>query len=292
MKWLRRILLLIAILLCAVVSAALVGIYLYRCTPGWYHPQTLSEEELKANANSADQKMADTISWAASVQAQAVRRHHGGAAATEAPIGSKTVTLSENELNAFFGSWQNPDKSQLQARLAKYFSDGRLVLVDHEIILAGQSKSLGTLVSIHLQPSIDEGGKLRLQWEGVSAGMLPVPQAVIGGQLQKMRDSLQEELTFWQRSADVDQTMTANATAVESGMSRLLLDAMNDKESSPLFFVPFDLQDLHHALAVRVSAIEVSDGSLTLTLEPLTADDRSDVLGWIRKPYDSSTPNE
>jgi uncharacterized protein YpmS len=285
MKWVRRILLLIAIVLCLVVAAAIVGIHLYRGTPSWYRTRVMSEEEQKATANRADQKMADAISWAASVQAQAVRRLAGTAATHESPVESKTITISEDELNAFFDSWQNSDKLQLQRRLSRYFTDGRVVLVDHEIILAGESKELGTVASVHLAPSIDEAGQLHLQWNGVSAGLLPVPQSAISGQLQKLQETLQDEMSFWRRSADVDKTFSANTTAVETGMTRLLLDALNNRVSNPIAFVPFDLRDLSHALVVRLSAIEVSDGSLTVTLQPLGPDDRQSIRDWIQKPY-------
>jgi uncharacterized protein YpmS len=252
-----------------------------RSEPSWYHPHVLSEAEQKETANRADQKLADAISWAASVQAQARRRELGKTTTGETPIGEKTITLSEDELNSFFQSWQNPDKSELQRRLKRYFSDGRVVLAQNEIILAGEAKGYGTLVSLHLQPSIDETGHLRLQWEGISAGMLPVPKSSVGGSLDKAQAALREQMAFWQRSADVDPTLTANAAAAEAGMSHLLLDALNDRASNPIFFVPFDLGDLQSSLAVRISGIQVEDGSITMTLQPLSAGDRAGVLQWI-----------
>lgn len=285
MKWLRRLLLIAAILLCIVIAATLVGLYLYRSTPSWYRRSPLSEQERKAAANRADQKLADVISWAADVQAQQVRRHRGTASSTESPVGPKTVTLAQDELNAFFDSWSGPQKSQFQRRFSRYFSDGRLVLTEGQIILAGQSSEMGTLASVQLQPSIDGQGHLRLQWNGVSAGLLPVPESAIAGRLQRLQALLREQLDIWQESADIDQTLTANASAVEATMTKLLLDAINNRASDPLFFVPFDLGNLRHALPVRLSAVEVGEGTITMTLQPLPLDDRMTILRGIQRPY-------
>jgi len=225
------------------------------------------------------------ISWAAQVQAQQVRRRRGTASSTESPVGPKTVTLAQDELNAFFDSWAGPQKSQFQRRVSRYFSDGRLVLTDGQIILAGQSLELGTLASVQLQPSIDGQGHLHLQWNGVSAGLLPVPESAIAGRLQRLQALLREQLDLWQESADIDQTLTANASAVEATMTKLLLDAINNRASEPLIFVPFDLGNLRHALPVRLSALEVGEGTITMTLQPLPLDDRMTILRGIQRPY-------
>ena len=44
-----------------------------------------------------DQKLIDLFSWAASAQAQQLRRIHGIVDPTDQPIGPKTVTFSEDE---------------------------------------------------------------------------------------------------------------------------------------------------------------------------------------------------
>jgi uncharacterized protein YpmS len=289
MRWLRRILLLIAIFLCGLVMAAGAGAYLYRARPSWYHVQALTPAEQQDAQNRAEQKLAEMISWAASVQARQMRQSLGTATASDQPIGPFTMTVSEEELNSFFGAWDNPDKQRLQDRMRQYFSDGQLVLWDGRIILAAQSQALGTLASVQLQPKIDDQGNLQLQWEGVSAGMLPVPQAVVQSQMDRVQQMLRGEMSKWERGASLDKTCVANMAAVQSAAGRMLLDSMNGRSSQPMVFIPFDLQDPQHTLAVRLSGIDVGNSSMTMTLEPLTATEANGMLDHIKSP---DTPSD
>jgi uncharacterized protein YpmS len=282
MRWLRRILLLVAILLCGLIAAAGTGAYLYRTRPSWYHVSALSPTEQQDVQNQAQQKLAEVISWAASVQARQVRQTLGTASASDQPIAPLNVTVSEDELNSFFDAWDSPDKKHFQERLQRYFSNGQLDLWDGRIILAADSKDLGTLASVQLQPRVDEQGKLQLQWEGVSAGMLPVPQAIVGPQMQRLQDLLRGEMSTWQKSAAIDQTCVANMAAVQMAAGRLLLDSMNGQASQPMVFLPFDLSDPHHTVAVRVGGIDVGNRSMTMTLEPLTGSEAAGMLQQIK----------
>jgi hypothetical protein len=284
MRWLRRILLIVAILLCGLVAAAGMGAYLYRTRPSWYHVESLSPAQQQDVQNQAEQKLAEVISWAASVQARQVRQMLGTASASDQPIGPLNVTVSEDELNSFFDSWDSPDKQHFQDRLSRYFSNGQLVLWDGRIILAADSKDLGTLASVQLLPRVDEQGKLQLQWEGVSAGMLPVPQAVVGPQLERLQDLLRGEMSNWQKSAAVDRTCVANTAAMETAAARLLLDSMSGQSSQPMVFLPFDLRDPHHTVAVRLGGIEVGNRSMSMMLQPLTGEEAQGMLEQMKTP--------
>jgi hypothetical protein len=288
-RWIRVLLLALAIGLTLVVAAALAGAWMYRGTPGWYHVHRLTAEQSRAAANRADQKIADLFSWVASVQAQNVRRNLGTTTAsvepTDPPANSKTITLSEDELNAFIQEWENPDKSQLQKTLAKFFSQGRLVLIDDSIIVAGESTDFGTLASAQFDPVIDSEGKLWLRFEGMAAGRLPLPHSVVADKLDRFTTYLRDRLSYYQQSADVDSTLTANGSAAAAGMTRLLLDGLNGNSSEPILFVPFDLSHLRRALPVKLSAVKISRGQITLTLEPLSASDLGTVEDLLEKPY-------
>ena len=179
-RWFRVVFFAVAVGLIVVGAVTLAGTWMYHGTPGWYHSHPLTAEQSRAAANRADQKIADLFSWVASVQAQNVRRKLGTTASadpTDPPASSKTITLSEDELNAFIQAWESPDKSQLQKTLGQFFTEGRLVLAEQSIIVAGQSTEFGTLASAQFDPFIDSDGKLWLKFEGMAAGRLSLPNA-------------------------------------------------------------------------------------------------------------------
>jgi hypothetical protein len=290
MKWLKRIFLIAAIVLTLVIIAASTGVYLYRGRPSWYRTHVLSARQRSETVNRVDQKFADVFSWAAAVEAQQVRHRIGRAAANEPEIGTKTVVITEDEFNAFVENWQSPNKPEFQKWFSTYFTDGRIILEDNAILLGGQSKDLGTLISVEFDPSINAQGQLRLDMQSVSAGRLPLPRAVLGNRLAVLHDWLARRLAENQNWAEIDPTMVANGCAMAAATSRLLLDAMDDAPSDPILFVPFNLRDLRQSLAVRVSALKVAQGSITLTLVPISGADNAAVLESLKKPYPAPPP--
>jgi len=253
-RWIRVILIGVAASVAVLLAAAGAGAWMYHGRPAWYHHSHLTAEQAKAAANRADQKLADVFSWVASVQAQNVRRHLGTSAPanqSDPPASSKTVTLSDEELNAFILAWENPDKSELQQTLTKFFSEGRLILVDDGIIVAGQSTDFGTLASAQFNPIIDPEGKLWLRFGGIQAGLLPMPQSVVAGKVDRFTKYLRDRLSTYVETANLDPTLTANGAAVEAGYTRLLLDGLNGASSAPILFVPFDLGNFHRAMPVK-----------------------------------------
>jgi hypothetical protein len=287
-RWIRIIVLALAVGLVVVLAVVLAGTWMYHGTPSWYHARSLTPEQSRAAANRADQKFADLISWVASVQAQNVRRQLGTsepADRADPPSPSKTITFSEDELNAFYQAWDNPDKSHMQAAVAPFFSQGRLVLMDDSIILAGKSPDFGTVASAQFDPMIDSDGKLWLRFAGIQAGRLPLPRSVVADKLDRLNTYLKGRLAFYQQTANVDPTLTANGSAVVAGMTRLLLDALNDGPSEPILFVPFDLSNLHRAMPVKLSGVKISRGQIALTVQPLSESDQPTVENLIEKPY-------
>jgi hypothetical protein len=283
-KWLKRILLLLAIALTMVIAAGMGGIYLYRATPSWYRSGKSTPQQTKDAANRADQKLLEVFSWAAAAQAQWIRHAHGQPASAPA-VGPETVSFDEEEINSFFRAWDSPEESVFQSKLSRYFSGGRLVLADGQVILAGQSSELGTVASAEFSPTIDAQGRLRLSLDGLKAGLLPVPMSSVSDPLARLRRLLGDMLVEYQESAKIDQTLTANGSAVAASWTRLMLDSLTDQSSEPVVYIPFDLGNLHRALPVKLTAAKVSEGSITVTLEPLQPQDRAAVLEHLKQPY-------
>jgi uncharacterized protein YpmS len=293
MKWIKRFLFLVAVILTLVIIAASVGTYMYRAKPSWYRQSTLSPAQKKETGNRAVQKFADVFSWAASVQAQQVRLRRG-IASHEAPVGPKTFTVSEDELNSFVENWQSPNKSQFQKWIKQYFTDCRLILEDGALMAAGESKpettGLSTVISVEFDPAIDDKGKLKLELGTISAGRLPLPKSMFSGSMQQPHAWLAESVKANQPAATLDYAMVANQSAAAAEMSRLLLDSLDGNDSDSILFIPFDLGDLRQTLAVRISSIKIISGSMTMTLNPMGSGDQAPVLARIKRNYDPQAP--
>jgi hypothetical protein len=289
MKWFKRILFFVAVVVFLAIVGIGTAIYMYHSAPRWYRPRVVTAEQQLQTANSAQQKLWDLISWVGSIHAQAIRENRGNAS-TEPLVGPKTVKYSDDEFEQLYRTWVEPNAPAFDDEVAKYFTDGRLVFDDDELIIAGQSKDVGALISVVFEPTIDETGALRMKLYSIDAGRLPIPQSMLGNELEKVKSKLMDRLQQYQQTADIDKDLVANKSAVDAAMTRLLLDSLNDQPSDPILYLPYDIGNLKKTIPVKVAAMKLQDGSMMLTLQPLTTTDRTAVLDRLKKPYELPTP--
>ena len=278
MKWRKRLYYYLVYLVTITIVLCVIGLYLYHGTPGWYRPPPASEQEVKDAANSADQKLLDLFSWAASAQAQQVRDSKGISGADDVPVGPKTVTLSDDEVNALFASWNAPESGDWDERMSRYFTGGRVFFTRGGIFLAGQSPSLGALVSAEFAASVDDQQNLHLSIAALRAGMLPIPQSAAAPYFQRLEVILQDQLANELPYVNVDRTMTANGYALASCWIRLLLAGLSGQPADSNIIIPFDLSHLDRGLPVKLDAITLDDGQITITLQPLSPGDRQPLI--------------
>jgi uncharacterized protein YpmS len=286
MKWFKRLLYLVALSLVVLLGLSLSGVYLYRGTPGWYRPRVVSTQETRDAANRADQKILDLFSWAASAQAQERRHQLGKSSAGEVPIGPKTVSFDEEEINSFIATWKNAETSDIEQRISRYFTDGRIVFEEDSVILAGESPGFGTVVSAEFSPSIDETG-LHLDLSSLSAGRLPIPKSAVAGKMKRLEFLLEQQLLQKQPDVRIDESQTANGPAVAASWIEHLLAAMNEEPTDPTVIIPFDMTDLRRGLPVKVTGIKVVEGSISLTLETVSASEENKLANRLKQPWAS-----
>jgi hypothetical protein len=280
-KLLRRI---AALSLLTTLLSCLVAFHLYRGAPSWYTPASAAGPPSPDAANSADQKLLDLFSWAAGIRAQQLRQLSGHAKPTDAPIEAKTITLSDTELNAFLGSWSTPGMSDLQERISRYFSNGQVGLQNGAIIFAGDSPSMGAVLSAEFDPSIDADGNLRVDLASLSAGRLPIPKSAVGSQLDRLRQLLKEQLDDEKPYVAIAPSLTANSAAFGACWLKLLLSALDNTPANSILIVPFDMSNLNHGVPVNLTAISVTDGKITLTFQPIASDDRAQLVNRLKEP--------
>jgi hypothetical protein len=286
-KLIKRTLLAVAVVL---TVAAGLGYWAFKGTPDFYQRPTMTAQERADAADRAVNKFIRTREWANDVwvnEQRALLAGKGGAtnpAATNPAGHAYTVSFTESELNAFFENWS---KTQgWDAKYAKYIRDPEVVLRAERLIIVGTVADVGAVASFHFFPTIDDQGKFRLTLERVLAGRLPMPDMVWSAQREKLVNALQRRLPEWQSKAQIAPNGVANEDAIAADTSKLLFDVLNRRPREPVLFLPFKE---HAAVPVRLTAVHVTDGELSLTVEPMTATERATLLDRIRQPDPSMT---
>jgi hypothetical protein len=278
MKWQKRILLIIAILLTGVLAVLAASYYLMKGVPDWYHPRHQTAQQRDNAARSAEQKLADVQNWAADAQAAEIRARSGRPATTPT---SATVTFTEDELNAFFYKWA--EFYHFQDRYGQYLSEPVLVLQDNRLILAAQAQKLDAVVSFHFEPSVDDQGQLHLKLVRVLAGRLPMPDALWSSQKSRLERSIKAHLPRWQQDAIIDPSGIANDNAVMAGMGKLILHLLNNQPSQAVIFLPIIQNAGIRKVPVRLLDVSIAPHALTLTVDRLTSSERTEYLQQLRQ---------
>jgi hypothetical protein len=271
MKWMRRLLLFFAGVWVFLALAALYSIHLARGTPAWYEPNQFSSEQNVAAANDSDQKLAELLSYANDIAAAQKRKALGRDAISIAP---KTIQFSQLQINAFLDKWQGLFGSSLRARLGRFLTDCRIVLLDDRLVLAGTLHEMGylneTVASIEFAPRLDDQGRLWLSIEQVFSGRLPIPSPLVAKPENRLRERLEEDVFRLQPKAAFDASGMANHAAVDLAGTKMILASLNDQPADAIFFIPCELTDPKHAAPVRLTNIQISDQAIILTIRPLS----------------------
>lgn len=292
MKWIKRIFYTTLVLVLVGAGAVVVLDQLRRRKPEWYPSAAPTPEAIAAAANRVTQKMAGVQGWIASSHAQ--RQRHANR--TTGPIGdtdadpepAKTIELTEEELNAFFSAW---DRNQgWSGKYEQHVVDPVLVLRDDRIILAGTVKEADTVVSVHLEPRLDEQGMLRLRLVRVMGGRLPLPEVLWSRYRKTVTDMMVRKLDQLRPGAQIRDDGAANPAAVGAAMNRLLLHAINDEPAEPVLFLPHDLHRVENGFPVKLTDLKVVDRAITMTVVPMDEPEREALLARIKAPYGPPKP--
>ncbi len=315
MKFLKAFLLFVAVLLLGGIVLAVGGWFMLRGTPAWYKPNSRTQAQRRLDADSAEDKLITMRNWAQRVRASAAsksQRTHNSAAAiaaaasstgpltTDLPTTTQAATVlahepqqafqiqfTDAELNAFFDKWA--DVGGRRAVFERYIEDPRLILRDNQLILAGNVKDLGTVVSMQFEPTIDEQGNLQMNLVHVLGGILPLPDAMWARQREKIERTLKSNLPTYQQAAKISADGAANSAAASAGMDKLLLAVLHREPADPVVFVPYDRGNLGRSLPVKITAVSIGDNTLTITADQMTSAERDALLQRLRAAYDDAT---
>ena len=277
-KIIKRTLLGIAI---ALLLTAGVSYWMFKGTPAFYRPVVVTPEQRATASRRAENKLWETQNWVALLKADEDGRAHAQGDGSTAPAtraaSSYTVSFTEDELNAFFEKW-----SQLNgwwSRIETYVKDPAIVLRENRLIVAGTLAEVGAVASFHFEPAIDPKGQLNLTLQRVLAGRLPMPEMVWTAQRDRLLASVRARMPAWQQRADIAASGAANTDAIAAGMGKLLLDVLHRRPGEPVIF----LRSVDATVPVRLTAVRVADGELSLTVESMNPASRAALLERIRQ---------
>lgn len=282
-RWVRRSLLAVALVLALIALLSGVGVGMFRSRPSWYVPRDKAQAaQQKQWAQQAENKLIDAQNWAAELRADAVRSARAAETGAARPAtrahDSYIVEFTQDELNALFDKW-----SVLygwSSKYGSYVSDPAIVLHDGKLILAGNVAALGTVVSVQFQPQVEPDGKFRIPMVSVTGGRLPLPDAAWRKYRVATEVSIRREMPRWKQQAKISPSGSANNAAVCATMGRLFFKAMNRQDADGILFLP--VAGGGDSVPVRVTNIEIEEGKLAMSVVPLTAQERAQLLDKIR----------
>ncbi len=280
MKWIRRIFIFLLLVIVLLLIASAAGYKMLHGTPQWYKRLAMDDAARNEAANRADQKLIATATQTQRAQ-MALRfpnSHPDGPAAATVDR-TLELSLTEDELNAFFAKWDQQE--HISDRYARFFREPQLILHENHLMLAANATELDAVVSAEFAPAIREG-KLDLKLVSVRAGNLPLPQSFWDRYRTRLLTSVQAHLPLYERSAGINPDGSANESLVNAVMGKLFIQAMNDQPADPTLFVPYANQSFKKKyLPVRLTGVSIDQKVLHLSFAPLTPTEREALVASI-----------
>jgi len=285
MKWIRRLLIaaLLGVVLLLIASA--VGYKLLHGRPDWYKPLSSDPQATRLAADRANQRLIDAASRTARLQNEL--RHPEVSAINARRTGDAAVperlqlNLSEEELNAFFESWDQLE--HWSGRYSRLIREPQLILHDHHLMLAATAVDLDTVISVEVSPVLRDG-KLYLRLVRVAGGNLPLPRSFWESYRSRLVAAVAAHLPKYRKGATIDADGWANEAMVAAVTGKLFVDAIDDRPASPVLFFPTMQSMKRKYLPVRLTAVEIDKEILHLDFAPLTVGERDALIDSASPP--------
>jgi hypothetical protein len=250
----------------------------------WYGKK-LSAQELAKNFQSASSKLLNVQNWAQDNQRWATAgtlpaSQRVNTDPTTAPSTSRTITLSQDELNSILDKYEQ----ELNAKYGQYISDPYIAIHDGRIVLAVTLKDANRPLSVHVEPLLNDKGLFMLRIDHLQLGRITVPRGLWGSYLDKLAEQLSPKVEQTRQGARMEADGMASADAVTSALDRLLLNSLKEKGSDAVLFLPADPSHMERGYPVKVTNIKIEEKQLSLTLVTLTKQEQDQLLARVRAP--------
>jgi uncharacterized protein YpmS len=281
-KWIKRLMLGLALLLSVTALFMVGGFALIRRTPDFYHHHLLTPAQRAAAAARAETKLTVMQNMVADSHGSEIQKLNG--TATLPPQGARTFSFSDDELNSLFNKWS--DLHDWRQFYERYIDDPIILLQPGRLILAGKLriKDLDMVVSVHFAPKITPDGQLDMNLVQILGGKLPIPQETLMGPMRdKMNGFLAIHLPNWRAKANIDPTGATNEDAMKVALGKLALHTANHEPGDPVVFFPLMSHGLI-SVPVKLTGIQIDKDLLSLTVVPMNGVERSQLLDRIKQP--------
>jgi hypothetical protein len=273
--WLKRILVVAAVVMIVIIAG---GAYLLRRVPAWYARVDLTPERRAELAQHAENQLIRLHEYAAA-------QLTGGNTTNAAALAPIEVTFSQEEVNSLIEKWGG--RNGWQSSYTSIVKDPAIIFQKDRIILAGLSQEMGTVVSLHFAPSIDNKGVMHINLMRVLGGNLPMPESVYGGYRDRMLAGLQRKIIGWRNGAVLRPDGSTNDKAVVVNFAHLFIAAMTSQPTDAVLFLPISSSN-GASVPVKVTKIDVADGTLTMTICPLTPVERQATFQHLKHPSEQA----
>ncbi len=254
MKWLKRLLLLIALALLVVIGFLLVGVYRVQSRPAWYRVGHLTTQQAADQARSMEDKLVELRNWA-----------------QEGTAGSMTITLTNDELESFSEKWA----SQWKDRYAEVLSDLKVYTDDSAFIVAGHLKGRNILASLQFAPRITPDGQLDPNLLRVNGGTLPLPEVVQEKPKARAVKQLRKSLPAVIEESALSVSALANDAMRKAAVTQLILAMLQHTPSEPYLYIQTNAKA---SVPVRIEQISVANGLLSMKLARTSPEERIKLL--------------
>jgi hypothetical protein len=280
-KWRKRLLWSFVTLLVLILAGGGVMYYVSKQHPDWYRSKKLSAAQLLANRRSAEDKLTHMQNWVQGQRQVSTTRPRVDTDPTTAPSDTWELSLSEDELNALLDNFEK----LLLERYGQYISDPYLAIREERLILAVTIKDANRVLSVYINPKLDDKGMLILEIDKLKAGRLPVPGALWSSYTDKLAELLQPTAKKTDGNSRMEADGTASSDAVTVERTRLLLNSLKGRGSNAVLFLPAEPSHWEVGYPAKVMDIKLDDQKLTLKLSKLTKAEQDQLIQRIRAPF-------
>lgn len=275
-KWRRRILVSVLVVLAIIAGGMLLLRQMSLATPDWF-TRELSDEQRREAANRADGK-ARALQGGVAELASAEKR---GEPPSRRAV---TVTFSEAEIDGLVNRWL--ELNGYLAALQRHIESPVVRLHGGTLIVAGRAREFDAVLSMHFSPRILDDGRVQLQLQKMMAGNLKLPMrladSVAGRALQRWQRDLAYRLPPLQRQADIASDGVANAQAIQAWLAIEGLELLGQNPADAVVFLPV-YENWSKSVPVRVTDFRIADDSVTISVIPMNAAERAELLRQIRE---------
>jgi hypothetical protein len=251
--------------------------HMSRLTPAAYTPALLTDEQRFEMSRRVDtQKIPKLLNLAEEARNRENQALKGMVVMATTEPALLTLTFTQDEINATLWKWSAPYKDTYE----RYVTDPYVSLEKGEIVIMATVPEFGRVLSAYFEPKLDEQGMLHCDLETVKLGSLPFPESLLSTKRDKLEAAIRAKLPQWQADAKIDPTGVANSDAKAADLSKIILQILHHEPSPAVIFV----QNGKHTIPVRLTNVTVEQGSLTITVQPMTAREREELLEQIRRP--------